>query len=39
MAMQRLLAQGGFERSGVIDNLDEGDAELVYFKRIRNKAV
>lgn len=33
--MQRLLAALQFDRSGFIDNLDEGDPELVYFKRVR----
>ena len=32
--MQSLLASCGYVRSGYIDNLDEGDPELVYFKRI-----
>lgn len=32
--MQRLLATLGFARSGQIENLDEGDPELVYFKRL-----
>ncbi|MGD1951196.1 MAG: GNAT family N-acetyltransferase [Leptolyngbyaceae cyanobacterium] len=36
--MQRLLATLEFERSGFIDNLDEGDPELVYFKRLHNNA-
>ena len=36
--MQRLLATLGFDRSGFIENLDEGDPELVYFKRIRDNA-
>ncbi|MEM9005098.1 MAG: GNAT family N-acetyltransferase [Cyanobacteria bacterium P01_F01_bin.86] len=36
--MQRLLATLKFERSGFIDNLDEGDPELVYFKRLRDNA-
>ncbi len=39
MPMQRLLAKGGFLPSGVIENLDEGDPELVYFKRLRNETV
>lgn len=30
-AMQQLLAQLGYEPSGVINNLDPGDPELVYF--------
>ena len=37
--MQRLLAKAGFTSSGVIDNLDEGDPELVYFKRLSNRTV
>jgi GNAT superfamily N-acetyltransferase len=36
--MQRLLATLEFERSGLIENLDEGDPELVYFKRLRDNA-
>ena len=36
--MQRLLATLGFDRSGFIENLDEGDQELVYFKRLRDHA-
>ena len=36
--MQGLLASHGFERSGFIENLDEGDPELVYFKRLRDNA-
>ena len=36
--MQRLLAKLEFDRSGIIENLDEGDPELVYFKRLRNNA-
>lgn len=35
LAMQSLLAKLGYELSGVIHNLDEGDPELVYFKRLR----
>jgi len=31
-AMQALLTQTGFEPSGVIENLDPGDPELVYVK-------
>lgn len=33
LAMQGLLAKGGFIRSGVIENLDEGDPELVFLLR------
>lgn len=29
------LAKSGYELTGVIHNLDEGDPELVYFKRVR----
>lgn len=32
-AMQGLLGKLGFIRSGQIDNLDEGDPELVFLKR------
>ncbi len=34
--MQRLLATLEFDRSGFIENLDEGDPEWVYFKRLRD---
>ena len=30
-AMHALLVQAGFQRSGYIDNLDEGDPEWVFF--------
>ena len=33
--MQSLLAKLDYVPSGVIHNLDEGDAELVYFKRLK----
>jgi GNAT superfamily N-acetyltransferase len=33
--MRSLLAKLGYEPSGVIHNLDEGDPEIVYFKRLR----
>ena len=33
--MQRLLEKLKYERSGIIYNLDPGDPELIYFKRIR----
>ena len=36
-AMQAVCASLGFVPSGVIDNLDDGDPELVYFKRVRGK--
>ena len=32
--MQSLLAKLEYEVSGVIHNLDEGDPEIVYFKRL-----
>ncbi|MBV9927550.1 MAG: GNAT family N-acetyltransferase [Acidobacteria bacterium] len=35
LPMQSLLARLGYELSGVIHNLDEGDPELVYFKLLR----
>jgi len=31
-AAQALLSRAGFIRSGVVENLDEGDPELVYFR-------
>lgn len=34
---QRLCEQLGFARSGYIENLDEGDPEIVYFKRLGAK--
>jgi GNAT superfamily N-acetyltransferase len=33
--MRALLTKLGFRPSGVIENLDEGDPELVFFKRLR----
>ena len=30
--MQRLLARAGFIRSGIVENLDEGDPELIYVR-------
>jgi ribosomal protein S18 acetylase RimI-like enzyme len=35
VAAQKLFETLGFVRSGWIDNLDEGDPEIVYFKRVR----
>ena len=35
LQLQSLLAKSGYELTGVIHNLDEGDPELVYFKRLR----
>lgn len=34
LPMQSLLAKLGYELSGVIHNLDEGDPEMVYLKRL-----
>lgn len=34
-AMQALLAQLSYERSGIIENLDKGDPELIYFKKLK----
>lgn len=31
--MQHILEKLGYERSGVIHNLDPGDPEIVYVKR------
>ena len=33
--MQRLCEKLGFVQSGRFENLDEGDPEIVYFKRLR----
>jgi GNAT superfamily N-acetyltransferase len=35
LPMQSLLAKMGYILSGVIHNLDEGDPEIVYFKKLR----
>ena len=35
LPMQSLLARCGYALSGVIHNLDEGDPEIVYFKRLQ----
>ena len=37
LPMQSLLAKCGYVLSGVIHNLDEGDPEIVYFKRLGEK--
>jgi hypothetical protein len=34
MPMQRLCEKLGFVRSGWIDNLDDGDPEIIFFKRL-----
>ena len=36
-AMQALMAKLQYAPSGVINNLDEGDPEIVYFKRVGGK--
>jgi GNAT superfamily N-acetyltransferase len=33
--MRQLLAKLDFQPSGIIENLDDGDPELVFFKRLR----
>lgn len=35
LAMQSLLVKLDYVLSGVIHNLDEGDPEIVYFKRVK----
>lgn len=35
LPMQALLAKLDYSLSGVIHNLDEGDPEIVYFKRVK----
>lgn len=32
--MQQLCEQLGYTRSGIIENLDEGDPDLIYFKQL-----
>lgn len=34
LPMQALLVKLGYSPSGIINNLDEGDPEIVYFKRL-----
>ena len=34
---QKLFEASGFVKSGYIENLDEGDPEVVYFKRLRRQ--
>jgi GNAT superfamily N-acetyltransferase len=33
--MQAVCEALGFVRSGIVENLDEGDPEIIYFKRLR----
>ena len=35
IAMQAVCESLGFVRSGVVENLDERDPEIIYFKRLR----
>jgi ribosomal protein S18 acetylase RimI-like enzyme len=37
-AMQELLEGIGYQRSGVVENLDEGDPEIIYFKQPGDQA-
>jgi ribosomal protein S18 acetylase RimI-like enzyme len=37
LPMQALLTKMGYIRSGMIENLDEADPELVYFKKLEKK--
>ncbi len=32
--MQKSLEKAGFQKSGIIYNLDENDPEIVYFKQV-----
>ena len=34
-SMQALCERLGFVKGGWVDNLDEGDAEIIYFKRVQ----
>jgi GNAT superfamily N-acetyltransferase len=34
-SMQQVCLSQGFVRSGIIENLDDGDPEWVYFKQVR----
>jgi ribosomal protein S18 acetylase RimI-like enzyme len=36
---QRMFESLDFVKSGYIENLDEGDPEIIYFKRLRGKGV
>lgn len=31
-SMKRVFAKNGFSKSGFVDNLDEGDPEIIYFR-------
>ena len=34
--MQAFMASMSYEPSGMVHNLDEGDPELFYFKKVKN---
>lgn len=34
LPMQKLCESLGYQRSGIVENLDEGDPEIIYFKRL-----
>jgi ribosomal protein S18 acetylase RimI-like enzyme len=34
--MQNLMKKLGFSRTGLVENLDEGDPELFYFKKVKS---
>jgi ribosomal protein S18 acetylase RimI-like enzyme len=34
MTMQALLESIGYQRSGIVENLDEGDPEIIFFKNV-----
>jgi ribosomal protein S18 acetylase RimI-like enzyme len=36
---QKTYEANGFVRSGFIDNLDDGDPEIIYFKRLADKGL
>lgn len=37
IAMQKVFESNGFRKSGIVENLDEGDAEIIYFKETRGR--
>jgi N-acetylglutamate synthase-like GNAT family acetyltransferase len=39
LRMQKVLERLGYQKSGIIHNIDPGDPELVYFKLLRSSAV
>jgi len=32
--MQKVFKANGFKQSGFIENLDEGDPEIIYFRKV-----